>query len=201
MKNTEGKVEKLQNTDFSIICNNCLGGFIYQHYNLEYRTPTLGLFIVAKDYIKFLSNIKFYLSNKLEFITPEESIHYEEFKEYAKFIKFPIAKLYDINVFFMHYKDEEEAEEKWYRRINKINWNNLFIIMAENETFDYDVLKQFDNLCFENKVCFTREDYPEIKSSCCIEEMRKKGAKWGAEIITNHFDLTSFINNMIVSNK
>ena len=61
---------------FSIICNNCLGGFIYQYYNLEYRTPTLGLFFLAEDYIKFLSNIKFYLSKELELIDPKESIHY-----------------------------------------------------------------------------------------------------------------------------
>ena len=38
----------------------------------------------------------------------------------------------------MHYKDEEEAREKWYRRINKINWDDLIIIMAENESFNYN---------------------------------------------------------------
>lgn len=186
---------KLQNTDFSIICNNCLGGFIYQYYNIEYKTPTLGLFFLAKDYVKFLSDIKFYLSKKLEFIDPKESISYEHFKNFGVYIDFPIAKLHDIEVFFMHYKNQEEVIEKWYKRINKINWNDLIVIMAENETCNYDVIKQFDALPFKNKVCFTKDEYPDIKSSCCIEEMREPKSKWSTEIIIKHFDLTKFINN------
>lgn len=188
-------VSKIKDTSFSIICNNCIGGFIYQHYNLEYRTPTLGLFIVAQDYIKFLSNIKFYLSNKLEFITIEESMHREQLEPFRKYITYPFARLNDIEVYFMHYKDEEEAREKWYRRINKINWDDLIIIMAENESFNYEVLKEFDALPFKNKICFTKNKYPDVKSACCIDEMQEPGSKWSVEYIMNHFDLDKFINN------
>lgn len=185
----------LENNNFSIICNNCIGGFIYKYYNIEYRTPTLGLFIVARDYIKFLSNIKSYLSKKLEFITLPELADYDGVKDFEEHMKFPIARLGDIEVFFMHYESKEEAEEKWYRRIKKINWNDLIVIMAENETFSYEILKEFDELPFKNKVCFTKEGYPDIKSACCIEEMRKMGSLWSAEIIIKHFNLTDFINN------
>ena len=182
---------------FSIICNNCLGGFIYQYYNLEYRTPTLGLFILAEDYIKFLSNIKFYLSKKLEFINSKDSIHYEEFKDVKISIEFPIGRLYDIEIYFLHYKDQEEALEKWTRRVNKINWEDLIIILAENETCNYEILKEFDALPFKNKVCFTKEYYPEIKSSCCLEEMKEPKRLWDVETIFKHFNLTEFINNRI----
>lgn len=185
----------LENNNFSIICNNCLGGFIYQYYNIEYRTPTLGLFIVARDYIKFLSNIKYYLSKKLEFITIKELADYDKLKDFEEHMKFPIARLGDIEVFFMHYESKEEAEEKWYRRIKKINWNNLIVIMAENETFNYEILKEFDALPFENKVCFAKDEYPDIESACCIEEMKDTGSKWSVETIVKHFDLTNFINN------
>ena len=134
MLSKTNSILNLKDENFSIICNNCLGGFIYQHYNIEYRTPTLGLFFLARDYVKFLSDIKFYLSKQLEFINPKESIYYENLKNLAGFMEFPIAKLHDIEIFFMHYKNEEEVIEKWNRRINKINWNNLIIIFAENET-------------------------------------------------------------------
>lgn len=190
---------ELKNSSFSIICNNCLGGFICQHYNIEYRTPTLGLFIFAQDYVKFLAHIKFYLSQKLEFIKPEQSMYYDEFKKAQLTIKFPMARLHDIEVFFMHYKDEEEAASKWYRRINKINWNDLIVILAENETCTYETLKKFDSLPFKNKVCFTKEEHKEIGSSCCIEEMREPGSLWSAETVMKHFDLTSFINNRVQS--
>lgn len=185
----------LRDKDFSIICNNCVGGFIYQYYNIEYKTPTLGLFILAQDYIKFLLDIKFYLSKQLEFIKPRESIYYENFKQFEEHMKFPIAKLHDIEVFFMHYKNEEEATEKWNRRINKINWNDLIIIFAENETCNYEMIKQFDALPFNNKICFTKEDYPEIRSSCCIEEMKDPSKSWAVETIIKHFNITEFINN------
>jgi len=185
----------LKNENFSIICNNCLGGFIYQHYNIEYRTPTLGLFFLARDYVKFLSDIKFYLSKELEFINPKESMYYEDFKNSELSMEFPIAKLYDIEIFFMHYKNEEEVIEKWTRRIDKINWDNLIIIFAENETCNLDIIKQFDALPFSNKICFTRDDHKEIKSSCFIEEMKDPNRLWDVETIMKHFDITEFINN------
>ena len=191
--NTKSKVD-LENKNFSIICNNCLGGFIYKHYNLEYRTPTLGLFMVAKDYIKFLHNMKWYLSKKLEFISIKELMAYEQLKDIEEMMNFPIARLGDIEVFFMHYKSQKEAEEKWNRRIKKINWDNLIVIMAENETFSYEILREFDKLPFKKKVCFSKDEYPDIQSACCIEEMRDENSKWSAEIVMKHFDLTKFIN-------
>lgn len=186
---------ELKDTNFSIICNNCLGGFIYQYYDIEYRTPTLGLFIPARDYVKFLADIKSYLSTKLEFITPKQSRDYESFKQIEDKMTFPIARLGDIEVFFMHYKDKEEAESKWYRRINKIKWDDLIVIMAENESCNYDVVKQFDSLPFKNKVSFTTIDYPNVKSACYIPEKKELGSKWSAEMVMKHFDLTKFINN------
>lgn len=185
----------IKNRNFSIICNNCIGGFIYKYYDIEYRTPTLWLFMVAKHYIKFLSDIKSYLSKKLEFISPKEISDYDSIKDVEQYMTFPIARLGDIEIFFQHYKTEEEAAEKWYRRINKINWNDLIVIMAENETFNYEILKQFDELPFKNKVCFTKDEYSDVKSACCIEEMREPGAKWSVEDIIKHFELTDFINN------
>jgi len=194
LSNLESELN-LIDKNFSIICNNCLGGFIYQYYNIEYRTPTLGLFFLARDYVKFLSDIKFYLTKQLEFINPIESIYYESFKNLAGFMEFPIAKLYDIEIFFMHYKNKEEVIEKWTRRINKINWNNLIIIFAENETCNLEIIKQFDDLQFQNKICFTKDDHKEIKSSCYIEEMNDPTRTWDVETIMKHFNLTEFINN------
>ena len=98
----------------------------------------------------------------------------------------------------MHYKDKEEVIEKWYRRINKINWDDLIIIMAimaENETCDYEVIKKFDRLPFKNKICFVRDEYRDIKSSCCISEMNEPESQWNVETILKHFNLTEFINN------
>lgn len=60
--------KKIKYKDFSIISNNCWGGFVYQLFGLKYVTPTIGLFIVEKDYIKFCADLKGYLAKNLEFI-------------------------------------------------------------------------------------------------------------------------------------
>lgn len=182
-----------KNNNFSIICNNCLGGFICQYYNIEYKTPTLGLFMLARDYIKFLSDIKFYLSKKLEFINIQESMYYKHYKKNEEKINFPIARLHDIEIYFMHYRNSEEVTEKWSRRISKINWNNLIIIMAENETCTYEVIKAFDMLPFRKKICFTRNEYLDIKSSVYIKEMKEDRSFWSIDVIMKNFDLKQFI--------
>ena len=35
------------------------------------------------------------------------------------------AMLDDIEIYFMHYKTEALAAEKWYRRCERINWDNI----------------------------------------------------------------------------
>ena len=44
----------LENTDFTIISNNCWGGMVYESYNLPKQSPTVGLFFMASDYILFV---------------------------------------------------------------------------------------------------------------------------------------------------
>lgn len=60
----------LKNRDFTIISNNCWGGHVYRYFNLPYQSPTVGLFIVSKDYIKLLKNFVFYMETPITFIEP-----------------------------------------------------------------------------------------------------------------------------------
>ena len=59
---------KINNDNFTIISNNCWGGMIYESYNLQKQSPTIGLFFKSSDYIKFISNLEYYLSQDLKFI-------------------------------------------------------------------------------------------------------------------------------------
>lgn len=58
----------LKDTSFSIVSDDCWGGFIYKRYDLEYNTPFMWLYILDQDYLKLLGNLDFYLHHKLEFI-------------------------------------------------------------------------------------------------------------------------------------
>lgn len=46
---------------------------MYEAYNLKKQSPTVGMFFMADDYIKFCKDIKYYLGQEMEFIKPEES--------------------------------------------------------------------------------------------------------------------------------
>ena len=64
---------KLIKNDFTIISNNCWGGMVYESYDLIKQSPTVGLFMIASDYIKFLSKLDEYISAELTFISPQDS--------------------------------------------------------------------------------------------------------------------------------
>ena len=81
----------LRNKNFSIISNNCWGGRIYQRYGLQYTSPTVGLLFFADEYIRFLSDIKYYLSLDLEFIPKTESRYYQFYSDKNKY--YPIGVL------------------------------------------------------------------------------------------------------------
>lgn len=50
---------KINNIDFTIISNNCWGGLVYESYGLPKNSPTVGMFFMAEEYIKFVSNLKY----------------------------------------------------------------------------------------------------------------------------------------------
>lgn len=152
--------KRLKYKDFSIISNNCWGGFIYQMFGLKYTTPTIGLFIMESDYIKFLENLKVYLEKDLIFITPEQSKFYKQITNNGKIsIKYPVAKLDDIDIFFMHYTSQEEALTKWNRRKVRINFDRLIIKMSERNDCNSEIISRFVKLPYKNKICFTAKEY------------------------------------------
>lgn len=53
---------RLTNKNFSIICNNCVGGILYHELGLKFMSPTINLFIEAGEYISFLKKMEYYLN-------------------------------------------------------------------------------------------------------------------------------------------
>lgn len=189
---------KLNNKNFCIISNNCWGGFIYQKFGIKYNTPTIGLFIYEKDYVKFCTNLKYYLSLPLKFIETKESKYFAKVTNNGlKEISYPIAKLDDIEVFFMHYKSEAEAIEKWERRKKRVNFDNLLIKMSERNDCDLETIKTFCNLPYKNKICFTENTYD---FECCVkvdelQELNKIGGD-ETEYTLRKIDIYELLNEM-----
>ncbi|MBN6711998.1 DUF1919 domain-containing protein [Haemophilus haemoglobinophilus] len=147
--------KRLTNANPTIIASNCNGGFIAHDLNLRFNSPFVNLFLTPKDFIRYLKNIEFYQQQNLTFVQTEKA--------------YPVAKLADITLYFMHYHSEQEAEQKWNERTKRMDLDNLFVMMTERDGCEYQDLMEFDALPFKNKVVFTHKNYPEIKSAVYIQ--------------------------------
>ena len=143
----------LNRLDFTIIANNCWAGKVYQRYGLPYNSPTVGLFFWAEDYVRFVSRLKYYMSLELSMIPATKSKHYDMLVKRNQ-LPCPVGKLGDIEVVFLHYKTEEEAKEKWERRKQRINWDNLYIKFSMMNCCKMEHLNEFKTLDYEAKVVF-----------------------------------------------
>lgn len=190
--------ERLKFTDFTIISNNCWGGLVYQYFGLPYATPTIGLFMMDDDYIKFLENLDHYLSQSLVFISHAESKYKERLqRESTAKESYPIALLDDIEVHFLHYKSSEEAEKKWEYRKSRINKDRLLVKMSQRSSNDRTMLERFEKLPFKNKICFT-ESMREGEGFIHIPELKRLNIQGGDEtpFVMDKVDLAELINNM-----
>ncbi len=114
---------------YSIICNNCIGGNLYHYLQLQFKSPTINLQLAPADYIKLIRNLAYYSE-----IEPEEVAvpPIEKFRKLGgSTIDFPVGKLDDLTIFFQHYKSFEEAKAKWNERKARINYEKLCFIMVD----------------------------------------------------------------------
>lgn len=148
------------NDRFTIISNNCWGGHVYRYFRIPYLSPTVGLYMFSEDYIKFVYNLKHYTSSPLSFISYYDSKYKDVLEQRGgDNVKCPIARIDDIEVVFLHYKSNEEALKKWTRRCSRIEWDNLFYKMSEQNLCDESILRRFDKLDAPNKILFVHKDY------------------------------------------
>ncbi len=179
--------KKLNSTDFSIISNNCWGSFVYQKYGLPYKSPTAGVYILGHDFVKLCKDWDRYFNSKLEFIPWEmASYHYALINE----IPYPVAKLDDIEIYFMHYPSEEVAAEKWYRRVERINPDHIIFKLSQREECSREDIEEFMKLPLKHKVCFA---YDEVPGTIHVPEL--KGLIGDEmDIVDEYFDDIDILN-------
>ena len=157
----------LRNREFTIISNNCWGGVVYDRYRLPYKTPTIGLWIPAKDYVRFVANLEYYLSLEVKQISWKECHVSEILKSRKESGRYQfelddmiIGRLGDIDIIFFHYASFDEAKSKWDRRKARINYNNIIIKLNDQNDFSNDVFEEFAKLPYKNKLFITaRKEY------------------------------------------
>lgn len=189
----------LKHHDFSIISNNCWGTRTYQKYGLEYRSPFQSLFIFAPDYIQLITDFSVHKLQIKGFITHENSKYKTELviqKIYQT--NYPIGILEDgIELHFLHYKTQEDAEKKWNRRVKRINEKKLIFKFSDGYLSTNELIKEFDLLTYKNKICFTAQPYINLKSVIYMDRFKNENnvdLEWKYD--AKYINLHNFFNSL-----
>lgn len=71
--------------------------------------------------------------------------------------EYPIGKLDDISIHFMHYDNCTEAENCWNKRKERVNLNKIVVVSTDMEGFDDAVFEQWNRIEYP-KVLFTAHE-------------------------------------------
>lgn len=181
---------RFRNFNFAVVSNNCWGGEIYKTYAKEFNTPFIGLFIMPSDYIKLLENFNFYMNKKLVFIE-------------KKNFEYPIGRLDDIEIYFMHYKNQTEANEKWERRKERfLDFYNkypekVFFKLCDRDEANATMFKRFHETEHRNKISFSTGGFVvEADNNIIIRERDGNSVPDGKKLFyisLKYFDLNKWI--------
>lgn len=146
--------------DVTIISQNCIGGVIYHDLGMQFLSPTINLFFKEPDFVRFVLNLEHYMACELEMRWEEE---------------YPVGRLDDIEIHFMHYETCKEAKEKWERRKQRINWDSILVLASDQEGFDEVVFQQWKQIPYA-KVLFTAQtQYAQDQDSMFFPEYGAHG--------------------------
>ena len=195
----DNRQKKLCNTDFTIISNNCWGGLVYESYNLPKQSPTVGMYFMAQEYLKFISNLEHYVNDcELQFVDPQKAKYHQFYAQNSRFGTYPIAQLDDVEIAMLHYHTKEEAKTKWERRCARINWHRLIVKMNDQNGCTEEDAVNFGNLPYKNKLFFTVKKFD---AGACTVRIHGHGAQtilstqepFGA---SKYLDVNRYINNI-----
>lgn len=158
--------KKLKKDDWSLICNNCLGGMVTHDFEQQFRSPTVNLFFPNLSFFDFIEYLDYYLEQPLENGGVNKDPQYP-----IGILRGDGAKP-DILIHFMHYKDFDDASQKWESRKKRINKDNLFVVWTfafgdytEEEYKRFHLLPVQKKIGFVNRkeLCTTYESLYYIK--------------------------------------
>lgn len=183
------KRRKLKNHNPTVLSSNCNGAMILHDMRCCFNSPMVNLYVLPEDFLKLLAEPMRYFREELVEIETDRD--------------FPVGRVLDITIYFMHYKSFEEAKGKWCERAKRVNMDNLFVMMTEKDGCTEEQIARFDALPYKNKVIFTHRLYPKYKSAYYIPGFEQIGEMgilsdnkpgfWKRRYI-DEFDYVRFLN-------
>lgn len=180
--------QRLTNHGMTVVSANCVGAFILHDLHEPFNSPFVNLYLTPQDFLRYLQNIDFYQAQTLTFEPTDKP--------------YPVGKLADLTIYFMHYHSEQEAREKWETRTARMNLNNVFILMTDRDGVTEAEMRQFDQLPFKHKIIFTHKPHPQFASTFYIKGFEEQGqvddlftfSGWNGKKYYDQFDFVEWFN-------
>ena len=123
----------------TILSQNNIGGVFYHDMGMQFLSPTVNLFLMEPDFVKFVLDLEHYLGCTLQMRWGEA---------------YPIGQLDDIQIHFMHYDNCQEAKQAWERRAKRIRLDRILVLSTDRNGFDDGVHRLWQQIPYP-KVLFT----------------------------------------------
>ena len=146
---------------FSIVSNNCWGAHVYQALGIPYLTPFVGLFIPPKSYIHLLRNFSDCIHSELVFAQESKLRWLNSWRERER-LSYPVGLLgHEVEIHFLHYGSNDEAQSKWQRRCARVieDPKRIFFKFDDRDGALDEDIEAFDRMPVRNKVCFTASKF------------------------------------------
>ena len=161
-----------------ILCNNCIGGFLYNDYGMRFDSPTVNLQLSYEDFLKFAANVDYYLQQDIVEMKDASMEIYKKF--HCEEGAFPIGQIDDIKVYFQHYTSFDSAVAAWERRKRRyydciIAGREVNLIFVTKEC-DAALLHAFESLPQKNKIMLTESKI--FGDQVFNFDLKKAGPDW-----------------------
>lgn len=160
-----------------IICNNCIGGLLYNDYGLRFESPTINLQFPVNDFLKFASNIDHYMHHEIKEINVSKEFYKRFNREESPF---PVGQIDDIKVYFQHYATFEDAVKAWRRRVDRyyecLEKGLCVNLILVTKNCDNELLQTFEKLPYEHKIMLTESSVEG--DNVFVFDMKKGGEDW-----------------------
>lgn len=158
---------RLRKEGLSVFSNDCWSGFLCQNLAIEQQSPTKNMFMTEADYLRFLPNLTYYLTECEPVFDRWNEGGYEGQPFY------PVLRLGDIYLYCNHSDNPEEEINKWQRRKKRVNPSNMLFEFA---TADPLYMQEFLDLNLPGrKLCLTTI---ETKHPDAIQILPLPGISW-----------------------
>ena len=121
----------------TIISNNCLGAYTYKMLGLEYTSPFIWSQTFLSDILKIVQDL-----SQLDFQNIRlTDANNEYIPDHRSKGSYAVQLENGAKSYFIHYKDKQDTEDKWRRRSNRIDKNDIVIyLMSSRPKIDTESL-------------------------------------------------------------